>query len=309
MRSSSHWLWRLASVAAIGCASLVGEVAIGDEPTPEFLRVTRDDDGGPQALQTAIASYRLGSGAEIDLVAVVHVGHAEYYQEMNRLFERYDAVLYELVAESDDVPLASESRGGSPISALQGGMKEMLELDFQLDHIDYTKANFIHADMTPAEFVGDMRERNEGVVSILGRLLGAGIAQQSRDRAAQRAKAEQPPVGRGAATGPSNAKMLAAMLSPNRAIALRRVLAEQFQDMDRQMVAFEGADGRSTLVTERNRKAFEVLDQQLGAGRRRIAIFYGAGHLADMDQRLRGQYQAETGEVQWLTAWRLTEGD
>jgi hypothetical protein len=309
MRSSGHWLWRLASVAAIGCAGLIGAVAVGDEPTSEFLRVTRDDAGGPQALQTAIASYRIGSGAEVDLVAVVHVGHAEYYQQLNRLFERYDAVLYELVAESDDVPLPTESRGGSPISALQGGMKDMLELDFQLDHIDYTAANFIHADMTPGEFLGDMRERNEGVVSILGRLLGAGIAQQSRDRAAQRAKAEQAQVGRGGAGGPNNAKILAAMLSPNRAIALRRVLAEQFQDMDRQMVAFEGADGRSTLVTERNRKAFEVLDQQLEAGRRRIAIFYGAGHLADMDQRLRGHYQAEPGEVQWLTAWRLTEGD
>lgn len=210
-------------MAAIGCASLVGDAALGEEPSAEFLRVTRDESGGPQALQTAIASYRLESGVEVDLVAVVHVGHAEYYRELNRLFEHYDAVLYELVAESDDVPLPTESRGGSPISALQGGMKEMLELDFQLDHIDYTAANFIHADMTPEEFLGDMRERNEGVVSILGRLLGAGIAQQSRDRAAQRAKAEQPPQGRGGGAGPSNAKMLAAMLSPNREIALRRV--------------------------------------------------------------------------------------
>ena len=32
---------------------------------------------------------------------------------------------------------------------LQNGMKDMLELEHQLQHIDYHKDNFVHADMSP----------------------------------------------------------------------------------------------------------------------------------------------------------------
>jgi len=52
------------------------------QPTPEsFIRIERDGNRDPVALQTVIAKYvPAGSarGVEIDLIAVVHVGEQSY---------------------------------------------------------------------------------------------------------------------------------------------------------------------------------------------------------------------------------------
>ncbi len=74
----------------------------------EFLRVLRDDDGEPISLDTSIVEYRETAAAaaqagrktplQVDLVAAVHVGGADYYEILDRMFTDYDAVLYELVA-------------------------------------------------------------------------------------------------------------------------------------------------------------------------------------------------------------------
>jgi len=60
------------------------------------------------------------------------------------------------------------------------------------------------------------------------------------------------------------------------------------------------------LITERNRAALKVLRDQLNAGKKDLAIFYGAGHLADMDERLREDFGFEPVSITWLTAWDLT---
>ena len=103
----------------------------------------------------------------------------------------------------------------------------------------------------------------------------------------------------------ADAKMLAALMSKNRPVALRRVMAEQFESMDVQLSGLADSQGQSTLLTERNRKAMEVLRDQLNKGKRRLGIFYGATHLKDMDDRLIKDFAAVRGDVTWLDAWRL----
>jgi len=56
-------------------------------------------------------------------------------------------------------------------------------------------------------------------------------------------------------------------------------MAKQFESMESMMVSFSGPDG-STLITERNKRALEVLRQQQAAGKRKLAIFYGAARYA-----------------------------
>jgi hypothetical protein len=57
------------------------------QPTPEsFIRIERDENREPVALQTAIAKYvpvDSATGVEIDLVAVVHIGEQAYYRRLN----------------------------------------------------------------------------------------------------------------------------------------------------------------------------------------------------------------------------------
>ena len=54
-----------------------------------------------------------------------------------------------------------------------------------------------------------------------------------------------------------------------------------------------------------NAAAIDVLRQEIAAGKRKIAIFYGAAHMNDFDTRLREDFQLEPVETDWIEAWDL----
>ena len=263
-----------------------------EEKSPLFMRVSQTDAGQPQALECAVAKYKIASGpyagAVVDLIGAVHVGEKSYYQRLNSMFKSYEAILYELVAEATDKPQKSERRrGGNPISSIQTGMKDALKLSFQLEEIDYRAKNFVHADMNPSEFSDDMAKRNDGIISMAARLMGAGFALQGSKK-----------------SNDAQAEMTAAMLSRD-PLRMRRAMANQFESLDNQMVGIADKDGKSTLLTERNAKAFSVLEEQLKAGKRKLGVFYGAGHFPDMHDRLIKDFGAELIETDWVEAWNL----
>ncbi|MCO6454723.1 MAG: hypothetical protein J5I93_05420 [Pirellulaceae bacterium] len=293
--------WVAALLVAQSCWSASAEEpsspAAGVEkesaPAAQFIRVRRDDEKKPLALETAIVRFTAAegphAGASVDLVGVVHVGEKAYYDELNKRFTAYDAVLYELVAaEGQNVPQPGQRRGGvNPVGAVQMGMKNMLELEFQLDHIDYSLKNMVHADMSPREFSATMKDRGESFLELFFRMMGQGAAQQSKD------------------PGRSNdLRLFSALFSRDRAKQLKQVMAEQFESMDGTIGALDGPDG-STIITERNKKAFAVLAEQLQAGKKQVAVFYGAGHLPDMQRRLEADFGMKRQGEEWLTAWSL----
>jgi hypothetical protein len=260
----------------------------------EYLRISRGPSGQPLALETAIAKFVSGPQAkypkvEVDLVGAVHIATSEYYGELNKRFREYDTVLYELVAEEGTrVTKEQATAGRSPVSALQVGMKDLLELDFQLEKIDYHAKNFQHADMTPAEFAEDMKDRGDSMVQTMFRMMGAGLAMQAS--------------GKGGDAG-----LLLALVAPDRSRQLRRAMAKQFQELEATTIGMAAEDGRSTLITERNAKAFKVLAAELAAGKRKIAVFYGAGHLPDMGQKLVQDFGLVSvpEKIEYLEAWDL----
>jgi hypothetical protein len=65
----------------------------------------------------------------------------------------------------------------------------------------------------------------------------------------------------------------------------------------------EGDKGLS-LITDRNSEVMAVLNRETALGKRRIAIFYGVGHLPDLHKRLTEQGYRLT-KVEWLTAWNM----
>jgi hypothetical protein len=261
----------------------------------EFLRIAHDEQGQPRALETAIAPYisRSPNGkfpqARIDLVGAVHIGEAKYYEELNRRFKDYDVVLYELVApEGTRIKPEDIGKSGSPLSAMQTGMKDILKLEFQLEKVDYQAANFLHADMSVEEFASDMSSRGDSLMKMAFRMMGAGLAMQAS--------------GKG-----NDAGMFLALMAPDRVRQLRRTMARQFQDMEVVTSGFADASGKSTLITERNAKAFEVLKTELEAGKKKIAVFYGAGHLPDMGKKLITDFEMkpEVEKTEYLEAWDL----
>jgi hypothetical protein len=71
------------------------------------------------------------------------------------------------------------------------------------------------------------------------------------------------------------------------------------------MLTSLGGEEGSVLISDRNEAALKVLRKEIAAGKKRLAIFYGAGHLADMDKHLRQDFGLKPVEITWLTAWDL----
>jgi hypothetical protein len=264
----------------------------------DWVRLKRGEGGDVLGMQTAIVRY---TGAatngkasrtpvEVDLIGAVHIGDIAYYNRLNDLFKQYDVLLYELVApEGTKVEKGRGTSNAHPVGALQNLAKDVLELDHQLSEIDYTKSNFVHADMSPDDFTKAMAERNDSFLKMYFRLIGAAMAHQTEA---------------GANGGASDMELIAAFFAPDRARRLKIVLAKQLSDMENLMVSFGGEEG-SVIITDRNKKALEVLKQQLAKGKKKVGIFYGAGHLNDMDMRLRKDFGLQPASITWLTAWDL----
>src|SRR4051812_29412892 len=134
----------------------------------EFLRLIDKGSTGSK-LETADVAYRNADGATVHLVAAVHVGEREYYQGLNQNFKLRDAVLYEMVKPRDaQMPKNADEKmqTHSGVSDIQRMMKDMLGLEFQLDVVDYSASNFVHADLDAETFEKMQAERGESFTTL-----------------------------------------------------------------------------------------------------------------------------------------------
>lgn len=259
-------------------------LALSEVPD-SFMRLTEGDDTKPRALQVALAHYRDGQGRTLDLVGAVHVADRGYFEDLQDRFDDYDVVLYEMVGDPGGAGGPPTSIGLNLVGLLQGGMKDALGLAFQLEEIDYDRRNFVHADMTPAEFSDSMKRREESWMGTFLQLWAASSVTQD------------PSV--------QQAHLLKVLFAKDRQMALKRMMAESLIDQAHVLEVLADEDG-SVLITERNRKALSVLERELDRGARDLALFYGAGHLPDFHRRLTAEYGFELELVEWLDAWSLS---
>ncbi len=265
---------------------------IAETKKTEFVRINKSDDNIPLSLQMANVRYVQDDGIPndmyVDLISVVHVADKSYYQYLNELFKTYDVVLYELVAPEGtriDQREAGEAKG--LLSMLQQGMKNVLGLSFQLEEVDYSPKNFVHADISPEDFKNSMDENGESFLAMFLRMWLVGIQQQ--------------------ATNPNavnDMDLIMAMFSPNKERDLKVIAAKQLMQIDPMMNAIEGNNG-STLVTTRNLKALKVLRQEMEKGHKTFAIFYGAAHMPEMETVLMKEFKMKQSQINWVDAWDL----
>jgi hypothetical protein len=268
------------------------ETAPSSTPTvdrPSFIRFVAEGTTAGQ-VETAIKSYRNPDGVTVTLFAVVHIGDAGYYEELQRRFQKCDVLLYEMIRDAGPTQVPLEIDTAHPVSQLQIGMKRLLALEFQLDAIDYSPANFVHADLDPRTFARLQAERQESLLSLMIRVM---LEEQAR-------------LNAGDGTTVSSLGLLMALMNPDRGYALKLVLGRQMDELERMLAGIESdGDGQgSVIVSARNAHAMSVLQDQLQLGHRHLGIFYGAAHMADFEERLlRLGYQATDQE--WLTAWDI----
>jgi len=253
----------------------------------QFVRVQRQNGKTPVSLDTSVVEFASPDNAQrVSLLGAVHVADEDYYKELNRRFRDFDVVLYELVApEGTRVP-AGGVQAQHPVGHMQQTIKSVLGLSFQLEQIDYSATNLVHADMSPEQFAESMEKRGESFLQIVFRAMG---------------QASNTGSGGGQV---SDLAILRAVFSKDRPLRLKRLMAPQFEDLESQMKIIEGPDG-STLISERNKIALGKLRQELQKGHDRVGIFYGAGHLPDMARRLKDEFQMRPVKTEWLTAWDM----
>lgn len=263
-----------------------------------FLRVKRDASGEPEALETAITRYAPSSGKgdlRVDLIGCVHIAQRSYYAKLNKRFRQYDVVLYELVApRGTRIPRGAERDSTNPLVLVQQMAESMLDLESQTEHIDYMKENLVHADMSPDEIAEAMRKRGDDSMSLLLSAVAEMTRQQNLRQQDRKDGAKE--------TESDSFDLFALLLDPNPALKLKRMLADQFEQFG---PAALGDTLNTLLIEDRNEAAMRVFQAELAKGHKRIAIFYGAGHMADFEKRLVSDFGLKRQSIEWMPAWNL----
>jgi hypothetical protein len=258
----------------------------------DFLRyVDRGTDGG--RLETADVAYRNADGVTVHLVAAVHIGERDYFDGLNQSFRLRDAVLYEMV-KGKDQPLPEpgvENQSHSPIGQFQRLLKSSLNLDFQLDCIDYTQPNFIHADLDAETFEKMQNERGESMTMLI---LKQMFEQMSKPMPEVNAEDEEKQLE----------ELVRVFTRPDSERRMKAMLAKQLVQMEGDGMGFDMMNG-TVILTERNKAAMKTLEKALKDGKKDIAIFYGAAHMPDLSQRLT-KMGFEPVASDWRMAWDLT---
>lgn len=266
------------------------------ESDTDFVRFVDDDQGGG-TLEAALATYRNDDGVSVTLVSALHVGEKSYYDALSKSFPGYDALLYEMV-KPKNAPApkpGGNAGGGGGVSGFQRLLKNLLELEFQLDAIDYTAENFVHADLDYETFNKLQSERGESLVSLMINSMLHEMRRQNQQGAAGGKNA--PPI--------TLIDLLVAMNAPDRARQYKLLLARQMQDIEGQVAGLEGPNG-SVILTERNKAALKVLKEAIADGRKNIGVFYGAAHMHGIRKALIDDMGFKPAGVKWLVAWDMT---
>jgi hypothetical protein len=272
----------------LSCVSINAEEKA--PPAIESIRVDEDDKAA--RLQTSIATWEK-DGVRVDLIGAVHIADKAYYETLNQTFTQYESLLFEMVGgeklgkQPADKPEESEKEEKpdakknslSGLSEIYATVANFLGLVGQSEVVNYHADNFVHADLTLAEFEEKQKERKESLI---------GLAMKSSIHSTFNPKAKQP----------DSSRLLAAMLL-GKSDMMKLELIHTLGGGDDQISAFAGD---TVIITDRNAKCLEVMDAEIAKGRKKLGIFYGAAHFPDMEKTLTARGWKRTGET-WLTAW------
>jgi hypothetical protein len=303
------------------CAcSTVERGQLGLAASAPYVRVSHSDTNLVE-LQIAVRKFvpARRQGPAIWLVGVSHLGESNYFAALQRQLDEKTLVLFEGINErgtelslEGTAPLgrrhavkavaSSSNRVARPaapraqgISSLQTSMAASLGLVFQLDAIDYNRANFRNSDLSVQQLRQLLAEQpapagepgaSQGFEALLQAMQGGSVL-DSLVQLGLRFLGASP------------------KLQALGKLALVEVIGEikgdpgQLRGLPSQMEQL-----LEVLVQKRNQKVIDDLRSTLkDLGRAdSVAIFYGTGHMPDMELRLRQELHYRPIEQLWLNA-------
>jgi hypothetical protein len=249
-----------------------------------FMRFVGDGTKGG-SLQTADVTFTNAAGKKVRLVAAVHIAESAYFHDVQSSVEKSDTVLYEMVKPKGSGPPVKGQHSDHAVAQLQRFLKDKLDLSFQLDEVDYTPANFIHADLDAETFQQMQSQRGESFAS----MMLASLLKSLSDPAAIRQFEDEP------------LDMVDLMTRPDGERQIKLLLARHLGDFEKEAMGLNMLDG-TVILTERNKAVMKVLDEQLAAGKKDLSIFYGAAHMPELAKQLE-QRGFKPTQTKWRAAW------
>lgn len=174
--------------------------------------------------------------------------------------------------------------GEAPLRALQTDIARALGWSFQLDEIDDLAPRWRNSDVSLGELREALGGGDETAREFAAMLEGGGGALDGLMRGF---------LGLLGATRTGRSAMQLAVIE---------VLAQGERMFDTPPAEF--ADLFEVLIEQRNRVVCDDLAEALREkpARRRLAIFYGAGHLGDLERRLRDELGLVPIDTRWIAA-------
>jgi hypothetical protein len=239
-----------------------------------------------------------GNGPVISLVGVMHIGDAAYYKQLQAFLDKQNVVLFERVkppkkplVTPTPAPVTSAATGSTPRppASMQKRLAETLGLTFQLTEIQYNRPFFINSDLsfddlkTLAAQGGQATEAQ--LNSLLGMLSGQGFMGEFM-----------------------NGMMDRMDKNPRQKRYFKRFLMQTLTTQG----LMESALGKAKpgemsmndlIIIERNKAVIKDLQEVISTKKpRTVAIFYGAGHMADLEKRLVEEMKYKPMKERWFTA-------
>ena len=320
----------LVAIAVLnGCATRPKGAAYDPKAPPApYLRIAYPDD---DTVELQIASRRFtparGKGPVVWLVGASHIGESNYYASLQQQLDSQTLVLYEGVGEHSRRTRPPKAKPSPPPSpprqttraaatnasgddySLQDSMAKALGLVFQMQAINYDRTNFFNSDLSIAEIQA---------------LMQPGGARGSAPRSTGKSAAADDDSNTSfqyllkAMDGTSSLGVILKGVmqliggSPKMQAMTKLALIETLGVLRADPSRMKGIPPDmqkllEVLIRERNKAVIEDLGRELKRARpgASIAVFYGAGHLPDLEMRFRKDLKLRPVEDVWLPAFSV----
>ena len=315
----AHLLLFVAGLLFAGCKgpgsrNREAVAALSELPPAPYVRILHSGSNQVE-LQIAAREFLPAHRGQpaVWLTGVSHIGESNYYAKLQAHLDAQTLVLFEGVGAAESQQRAQNDNQSGPPAApatnrpvhtaessasLQYTMAESLGLVFQLDAIDYQRTNFQNCDLSITQLRELIAQQetatgsagvSESFEGLLG-LMGGGSWMDSLLQTALRLLGTNPKfqaLGR---------------------LALIDLLGQIQGDPTRlQGLPPELKQLLDVLLQKRNQNVIATLKQERAevGGHGSISVFYGTGHMPDLEERLRRELRYRPAREIWFTAFSV----
>jgi len=299
-------IWALAAGAFAGCCTHKTGGGVDSSSVEPYVRVA---ETGSNIVKLQIAAREFaparGRGPVVWLTGVSHVGDPGYYKALQRHLDKQSLVLFEGIsdrahpsanggAHAMTSPEGVSSAGDH--SSLQSSLAASMGLVFQLNAIDYDRPNFRNSDLS----IPQLRE-----------LLANGAPAQQETAAGERFEGVLQMMQGGSLFDSLLQFGLRFLGTSSKFQALGRLaLIEVIGDIQGDLARLQGLPPDmkqmlEVLLQRRNAQVLADLRMEMGRVGRKgsIAVFYGTGHMPDLEKHLRQDLRYRPSGQLWFTAF------